>query len=566
VPAVTSETSRARQWLTRLTSRPEHAAFVVFAVVVTLVCLRPVLHAAGWPANHDGAKMFFRTEVFAAHFSQGDLFPVWSGSDAYNYGTPMPSYYQRFYYSLAGVLFLLTDDLKNATLLALGLLMVIGALGMRAAVAVVTTSRPLRFVIPAALLLSSYAYTDWLVRGNGAEFSAMMLVPWLLWWSLRLVVRGEFSWWIVAIFSLLFYAHNAIALVAVPVPLLAFVLHLVSIGRRDGLTPRLFVTPALCGVATAALVAPALLMQLRMNRDFDPTTKITQEFNIEGGFRDAHDYLLDRDYTWLTSGGGYTVQLNRVAWITFAVLVVVAVARYAWRRRALQPAGAAVLVLGLLATYAFLQLRLSKSAYDVIPFLPQIQFPWRMLTLLTPLLLMALVLLCSPHEGTPVSRRTSTWWTVGAALWLAAYVIVSPALDADRLPRLDTLSSASTEFYESGEYTPRTRAPGDDRDLSGTELVALYGQLRDAGAPACGLHEVDAEFEHLERRFEGSCLATQIQALPLTYSRYTQVWVNGTKTRPIHNPHDPRLLVQLPQGATEVRVREPTFWQVLLGG
>src|SRR4051812_30711815 len=99
------EPSRARRWTRALTSRPEVIALALFTLVVVLVSLRPVLHAAGWPVNHDGAKMFFRTQVFASHFSQGDLFPVWSGSDAFGLGTPMPTYYQRLYFSLAGGLF-----------------------------------------------------------------------------------------------------------------------------------------------------------------------------------------------------------------------------------------------------------------------------------------------------------------------------------------------------------------------------------------------------------------------------------------------------------------------------
>ncbi|MDX6198826.1 MAG: hypothetical protein QOJ79_1977 [Actinomycetota bacterium] len=547
-----------------MTSHRELLAFLAFTIVVVLVCMRPVLHAAGWPANHDGAKMFFRTQVFAAHFSQGDLFPVWSGSDAFNLGTPMPAYYQRLYYSLAGALFLLTDDLKSATVLSLAAFMVVGALGMRAAVAVVSDSRALRFVIPAALLLSNYAYTDWLVRGAGAEFSAMMLVPWLIWWSLKLVVQREFSWSIVAIFTLLFYAHNAIALVAVPVPLLAFVLYLVACARADGLRLALLARPALSALATAALIAPALLMQLRMNRDFDPTTKITQDFTIAGGFRDAHDYLLDRDYKWLTSGGGYTVQLNVVSWVALGVLVATTAARHAWRRQARRPRDATTLVLVLLAGYAFLQLRVSQGTYDALPLLPQIQFPWRMLTLITPLLLLAITLLYGARDGASEPARSSRWWAVGACVWLAAYLLVSPAADKDRLPRLATLTSTSDEFYESGEYTPRTRAPGDDRDLTGGELMALYSQLRSAGY-ACGLHPVDARFEGLERRFQASCSQSGIEPLPVTYSSYTRVWINGRPERPIRNDRDPRLFVQLPAGTVEVRVVEPTFWRVLRG-
>ena len=556
--------SPGRSWRTALAGQRELLVFLGAALVVVLICLRPVLHSAGWPVNHDGAKMFFRTEVFAAHFFQGDLWPVWSGSDAFDFGTPMPTYYQRLYFSLAGLLYLLLGDLKGATLITLGLLMLIGALGMRAAVSVITTSRPLQLVLPAALLLSNYAYTDWLVRGAAAEFSAMMLVPWLLWWSLVLVVRRHYSWWIVAIFPALFYAHNAIALVAIPVPLLAFVLHLIGRLRAGELRPAVLVRPALSALATAALVLPALFLQLRMNKDFDPTTKITQDFTIAGGFRDAHDYLLDRDYTWLASGGGYTVQLNVVSWLTLVVLAVLAAVRVTRRRRVRSPLDATLLVLVLLAAYSFLQLRLSQGTYDAVPLLPQIQFPWRMLTLITPLLLLGIALLCTPAERAPEQRSSSVWWRIGAALWLAAYLVGSPAVAADKLPRLPTLHSTSGEFYEAGEYTPRTRAPGNDRDLTGGELQAVYTQLR-AASPACGLRRVQADFEDLERRFEASCPQAGPQPLPLTYSRYTQVWVNDQPVPTLRDAHDPRLLVQLPEGAAEIRVREPTLWRVLRG-
>lgn len=547
--------------------RADALAFTAFAALIALLCLRPVLLQHGWPVNHDGAKMFFRTEVFAAHFKQGDYFPVWSGSDAYNYGTPMPTYYQRLFFTVSGVVYLLAHDLKSATVVTLGLLMVTGALGMRAAVAVLSTNRGLRYAMPAAFLLSNYAFTDWLVRGAAAEFAAMMLVPWLLWWSLTLVTHGRFSLSIIAIFGLLFYAHNAIGLISVPLPLLAFLIHLVATARGGRLTPRLLARPAISAAATAALIAPALLMQVRMNRDFDPTTKITQDFAIVGGFRDAKDYVLDQSYAWLTSGGGYSVQLNLVSAITFVALVLFTAARYAKRQRdgvSRPPRPASLLLLVLLGGYSFLQLRRSLSTYNAIPLLPQIQFPWRMLTIITPLLLLAITQMYSPGDRRPPTRRSTRFGAIGAGAWLVAYVLVSPASAHDRLPRLETLHSASNGFYESGEYTPRTRAADGTRDLRGTELESVYGQLA-AAPPACALRAVEPEFEHLDRRFEFTCQAPGLQALPLTYSRFDEVWVGGRRVQPLRSPQDPRLLLQLPQGPTSVRVLEPNFWRVLRG-
>ena len=140
--------------------------------------------------------------------------------------------------------------------------MVVGVYGMRAAASVITESKVLIVVAAYGLIFTNYAFMDWLVRGDLAEFSAMMLIPWLLWWCLRLVTRQWASFAIIPIVVLLVYAHNLIGVSAViPIALaLTTVLFFHGFSGMRAVLRRMVISTAV----VVALLLPLLICQIEI--------------------------------------------------------------------------------------------------------------------------------------------------------------------------------------------------------------------------------------------------------------------------------------------------------------
>ena len=185
---------------------------ILLAGAVTLV-LSPVLRRSGWLLDQGTTGPLLLVQMYAAHIRHLDLFPVWSSSDGVGMGSPILLYYHHLFFYLAGTLSLLGLGLKASVVTAIAIFLVIGAYGMRRVLTLVTTSRLLCVVGSLGFLFTNYIFTDWFVpRGDPAEFSALMIVPWLLYWCLALVKFQRFSYLIIPIMVLLLNAHSAIAL------------------------------------------------------------------------------------------------------------------------------------------------------------------------------------------------------------------------------------------------------------------------------------------------------------------------------------------------------------------
>src|SRR5262249_15994900 len=148
--------------------------------------------------------------------------------------------------------------------------------GMRLAIATLTPRKILLVAGSVGFLFTNYVFTDSLIRGDLPEFTAFMIVPWLLYWCLKLVTKGVASLLIVPIIVLLFDAHNAIALLSLFVLVITFVVFLLTAGL-DGLRRNLW-RLVVSFFGSVLILAPMLVAELRFNKFYDPATKV-QDFN-----------------------------------------------------------------------------------------------------------------------------------------------------------------------------------------------------------------------------------------------------------------------------------------------
>ena len=369
-----SELHASLRWFRRRWTTELIFALLVFAAAVLV--LSPVLRRSGWPLNAGSTAPLLLVQMYASHFRHLDFFPVWSSSDAFGMGSPGAALLPPTFFYVAGLLMAWGGlGLKAAVVTTIGLFLFVGAYGMRQALRVVTDSQLLCTVGSLGFLFTNYVFTDWLFpRGDLAEFSAVMLVPWLLYWCLVFVKDRRFSYLLIPIMVLLVNTHSAIALTALfalAVALVTFLWHAGSAGLRAVL-PRM----AISLVAITVLLAPLLIAEVRLGQYYDPQTKntglatrcpssspvsapILSTAAIAGSAANSHDF----------------VQIDYALWVPIA-LAVLAVSTYSartrrspawWSRARRTQAPVLAFLVGSLVVYLFLQLRLSLFVYRIIP-------------------------------------------------------------------------------------------------------------------------------------------------------------------------------------------------------
>jgi hypothetical protein len=426
-----------------------------------------------------------------------------------------------------------------------------------------------------AFLLSNYAFTDWLVRGAMAEFSAMMLVPWLMGWCLALVKEGRFSFSITFILFLLVQSHNITAVFAViPLSLAAAVFAYRQ--RMEGIR-RVWRRAALSVFTFFLLLAPQLVLQKIMLADYDPG-KITQlGYKASENFKPAARYFWDREHVWLADWTVFTVQIDFGIWIA-ALLIA---GGWMLKKRGLV-SGAASETPGLRWMIAFLaanmlvflllQFRISIAAYENIPLFQFLQFPWRLMAYATPIgILLVSAGLCALVDN---PRRLS----ITAVAWALAFLVPSPIFHDYGWPytpqdEIDALLSrrdpalTGTVLQGIGEYYPRIHL-ADGTEMAGIQVVGLYRAMHDEGrqlqvrSGSCEVtdHDPRGGREVLVRRFAYRCLSDSVVALPLSYSRLMSLQEGTT-----HEPRayyrlrdDPRVHVRMKPGQGTLTARLPS--------
>jgi hypothetical protein len=575
-----------------------YGALVLAAVALILSI---VGRRSGWPIGQAFNNELILVQLYAAHFRHLDFFPVWSTTDGLGLGTPVLLFYQKAFFYVAGMLFILFGgSLKPALVGATGIYLAAGAYGMRLALGKVTKSRVLVTVGSVGFLFTNYVFTDWLVRGDLPEFSAMMIVPWLLYWCLELVKNRRVSLLLIPVLPLLVDAHSAIGLVSIITLAVAVITFLVVAGWRGLRTvaPRL----AVAVVGAGLLLAPTLLAEARFAKYYDPTSKVTNYNHVSGEFIPFWLYFYNGSYRWLVNTAHLDLQIDFAIWIPIVAAVLGVLAYRVWAVRhpdrggsGVGLDGASVVFLAVsLGVYLLLQWRAFLGVYRFVAPLEVIDYPYRMLAFIVPIGVIGVVMVADvffrryPRSVIP---------KVVAAAWLASLVLLSPVTatwrtaygllaGANQFPSTTLAAPPATLDYRNyrgifsfngmlyDEYLPKVDS-SDGREL--TDDGHLYTQLHRHDYGAASLSPVPCSvdvptrspLESLSMRFAVRCGGPTRLALPVTYNAFSSVFVVGPagKLRQIpyyHVPTDPRMVIDVTSARPEtVVVHLPTLWGVL---
>jgi hypothetical protein len=584
-----------RNWIYEVT----YAAIVLGAAALILSI---VGRGSGWPIGDAFANELILVPIYAAHFRHLDFFPVWSSSDGLGLGTPVLLFYHKAFFYVAGLIFILCGGaLKPTLIITIAVFLVVGAYGMRQALTLVTDSRLLHTVGSVGFLFTNYVFTDWIARGDLPEFSAMMIVPWLLYWCINLVKNRRVSLVLIPVLALLVDAHSAIGLIAVITLAITMITFLAVAGVRGlrAIAPRLIVA---VGGATI-LLAPTLLAELKFGQAFDPESKVTLYGNVANEFVGFGSYFYDGRYRWLAYNGPHNfVQIDFAIWIPLAIALIGAVALWVarWTRpdRARGPRGLPtpyiLMLLACLCVYLFLQLPVSLWLYRFLSPLQVVAYPYRMLTFITPI---GVILVIATANYLVRLYPVSVIPKAVAVMWLVALIALSPitstwsinyaffAAPGQFPPTADSAPPPYVDYqtYKGffslngiifDEYLPKVSTPtGGELSDDGPLYVHLHKSQYGAGSlskvPCHIVVPSKSPLESLQLTYRVTCKGATRYALPVTFNAYSKVFVGrtGRTLRPIpyfRVPTDPRIVIDIKSSRSElVVVHLPTLWGTL---
>jgi len=346
---------------------------ITWSFVASLIAIIPPLLKPGFPPNHEDDTFVLRTMVYAKHFQFGDLVPVWSASDNFGMGSPLPGLYHRLFYMVSGIVYAIAGNAKASIAITLIVFTSIGVYSVFLLLRSFNSSVFVSLLGASVLPFLNYSVTNWLVRGAMAEYSAMMLIPLLLYMVKRSIDRSLLYASTGLIFGLLFLAHSVVAYFVALLVGAAMVSSCLL--RQSSWTLFSIRKISLAILGFLATTWWSLLPLWYMRQRFDMTRLLPDFLAVRFQFRRITEYLWDSSWSWSNPPQLFTVQLDIVLVISVGLLVLLR--KYSRNH---------LWIIGLFIITMIFQYGGSWRRYDFIPGAKYIQFPWRLLALASTLL------------------------------------------------------------------------------------------------------------------------------------------------------------------------------------
>jgi len=573
-PAVPQPAGAARRAARSAAWAHAHDLRFVLPVVALLLglMLAPVLLHDGLPVSHEELSWKYRFLTYAAHFQRLELLPIWCESAAYGLGGPAPVLYHKLFYIVAAACYLLVGSVKLALLAALGSFAVLGLLGMRALLCRLGVPARAALVAGAALWFCNYSYTDWIVRGAYAEYSALQLLPWLFYWLIGLLTgaapRATFRQGAL-LFPALYLAHAVLFFFAAIPVASALGWRLARGADRKAMALALL---GIGGVFTAVAL-PIVVCQLAVVGEIH-FAEGTAVFQPPDSYASLAEHLTGGSYVWGATPKYLSVQVD-LPLLAVALLALLAVCWPAARRR-LAPASAwppgghvAYAACWLWALYyAFLLSPASAPLYRALPGFSLLQFPWRLLSFIA---VSSVTLAAYPWLAR--ARGSHNAALGGACLLLGITYVASPwlrTIQYEWVPsaQLEAAPPPATQFRMAGfEYHPRVAGVVAADVIDFTQRLLPSPDQLQWHADVYSVERTDTPvFEKGERTYRVRSERPTTVVLPIAYSPFIHVETlaeNGRRRLPTRRqPRDPRIHIDVPAGALDVLVTFPTLFSL----
>ena len=529
-----------------MTSRVPLVVIAVFAATA-VATLAPVWNAPGWPMNHETWTFAQRTHIYARHWAVADILPIWSSADNMGFGSPQPLFYHRLFYLVAGPLALVFGSLKTADAVAIAAALIAGATGMYVLTRQMGAGALAATVAGVSLVAANYTVTNWLVRGAVAELTGAMLVPWVFFFFVRALTNARMSVGLGVSLGLLWHAHSVMAFyVGMLLAVTFLILAACRLASWTTLDPR----TALPAVGVfVLLVAPHLALMAILQRGYDMSRIISEPFTPSFQFRPVLSYVWDTYWIPGHTSAGYTTQID----LPMLALLVVSMAAAVKRRREVSRSAVMLAALAIPAALCFaLQMPWTDSFFVHMPGAAYIQFPWRLLAVITPTLIALAVVIADvalPHDKRLLAFGVCAAWMVAGS---HAFVPL-----ADGRVTVDPVTMATVRFSGFREYEPVIAPPVGGLRAA---IVRRWAETK------CAVTRENPDEEVLRATFRVTCERAGVVPLPIYASALHRVRVSGfDRTESCQREADlPAVCVAtVPAGRSVVDVQMPTVGRAL---
>lgn len=502
----------------------------------------------GWPMNHEHNTFMQRSLIYAKHYSFFDFFPVYSSLDNYNFGSPYLAFYHRLFYAISAALFLLIADIKIALAISILLFLIIGAFGIYA------LSRQLKLSKVAALcggiflIAANYTITNWLVRGAMAELSAMMIIPWVLCYFLRMIEQRKISYSLAVSLALVFFAHSVIFfyfilfLVATFLILLCFDRKLFEIFLDKSSLRSIALFFILC--------LPNIFVIYQFLQEYNIGLIVSPESNPTNNLHSLFDYFLGYiNWRYGQQVRGVTCQID-VPLVLAVIIGSTAILCAAKEKISLLKPIIPLIIILLFCV--ILQMPIAKVFYDNFFAASFIQFPWRLLAIITPIMIILALFLLEKSFSVKTSQTLILLCLANMILFCGSFVKLNYGrfLAYNSLPEYEVVS-----FNAFGEYVPREleskRTPSFEKIIKNNLLL---------GCKTIS-HQVSDEVKNVS--FDFDCKNSAQITLPIFISKFHKMSSADEEIFCEESKYLKGLCdIKLPQGASAVQVEMPNFFSL----
>lgn len=352
-----------------------HLCFISLAVFVLI----PLISTMEWHKTHDLYRYTDLSYYFKDAFVHGICYPRWLPDLCGGYGYPTFVFYQPGVFFLVLVFQLITGSIIISYYLTLILLFYLSFWGIYKLIGEFTTETPTRFLCLLLYALTPYFYVNLYVRGDISELASILLIPWALFFLMQSVkfigsVKSLIYIFVSAlVLATMNYMHPFPCLFFYPLFLIfAFILCL-DFKKKKGLI--------ILGLAMVALVSASLMSApywlnayfMKPNVDFSKAVS---------GYYSAENHVVSFSQLFSNFWGfkGATLDFNdgmsfQLGLFHFIAATLGVICGYKNKK---------LVILYLVYLFLIVMMTpLSCFAWKNIPILGIVQFPWRILSVIT---------------------------------------------------------------------------------------------------------------------------------------------------------------------------------------
>jgi hypothetical protein len=421
------------------------ALALLSALFGALACL-PIFGGYWW-YSHEMRAYPVRVKAYLSVLAAGSAYPRWVPELYSGHGSPFFNYYAPGVYAAAALFCRLGLDVAFALKLVMVLGSAAGAVGLFGLVLGETRRSDAALLAAVFFVFMPYHMGDLFVRGDLAEYLALSWLALAIWAYRALERRPRLPVYVGAALAhaALLFTHTLMALWGTELIAVVLLPHALRLARAKDWR-RLGALAATLAAAvglSAVYTLPALFerSQVHIDQLIDPQ----RHLDLFENFGSAASFY--------TPGIGY---LGPIPAIFFLVAAVRAFRRDAAIRRTFP------WWLGVLALL-FLMLPVSRPVWHLFPFARYLQFPWRVLGLVSVLLPVAIGLTWA--TAIPASHRHRL--TLSSALALLCALLALRLIHIDNWFRADAFAESTAGIADgmtaADEYLPALVQPSRPR-------------------------------------------------------------------------------------------------------